>query len=173
VGTVFERLLDLLMSASGQILPVFVVREYEAGIILRLGKFVRRARTGLNFKLPILEVSIKVSTVLETFQSADQHLTTVDGHHVSIRNVAAFRVSDAKMFILDVEDAEGVVADCLMRVAADLVGSSRYDEIQHSEFEEQLFDRVSEAADDFGIEIVTVGLLRFFKFDAMLLTQSE
>jgi regulator of protease activity HflC (stomatin/prohibitin superfamily) len=60
-GIIVLLVLAIIFSAS----PFFTVEQGEAGVVLRFGKVTKVAPPGLNFKIPIMDRVVKMSTRIE------------------------------------------------------------------------------------------------------------
>jgi regulator of protease activity HflC (stomatin/prohibitin superfamily) len=64
--------------------PIFIVSEYESGVLLRLGKYKKNLSIGVNFKIPLLDEIFKVIKTIDTFHINPVDITTLDNKQVSV-----------------------------------------------------------------------------------------
>jgi regulator of protease activity HflC (stomatin/prohibitin superfamily) len=83
---------------------VKVLREYERGVIFRLGRLIGAKGPGLIFLIPIVDKMVRVSLRTVTMDVPAQDVITRDNVSVKVNAVAYFRVMDANKAIVDVED---------------------------------------------------------------------
>lgn len=81
-----------------------VLREYERGVIFRLGRLIGAKGPGLILLIPIVDKMVKVSMRTVPMDVPPQDIITKDNVTVKVNAVAYFRVMDANKAIVDVED---------------------------------------------------------------------
>ena len=87
---------------------VRVLREYERGVIFRLGKLLRAKGPGLIFLIPVVDRMVKVDLRVITIDVPKQEMMTRDNVPVSVDAVVYFRVIepvDAQLGFDEVVDA--------------------------------------------------------------------
>ncbi|MCP4582354.1 MAG: slipin family protein, partial [candidate division Zixibacteria bacterium] len=82
---------------------VKVLREYERGVIFRLGRLIGAKGPGLILLIPIVDKMVKVSMRTVPMDVPPQDIITKDNVTVKVNAVAYFRVMDANKAIVDVE----------------------------------------------------------------------
>ena len=83
-----------------------IFREYERGVIFRLGRFNRVGGPGLTIVIPLIEQVAKVDLRVITLDVPTQDVISRDNVSVKVNAVVYFRVVDADI-ILDQPDATG------------------------------------------------------------------
>lgn len=81
-----------------------ILREYERGVIFRLGRLIGAKGPGLILLIPIVDKMVKVSMRTVPMDVPPQDVITKDNVTVKVNAVAYFRVMDANKAIVDVED---------------------------------------------------------------------
>src|SRR5260370_4928664 len=82
-----------------------VAREYERGIVFRLGRlFPDPKGPGLFILIPIVDRMVKVDLRTITLQIPPQEVITKDNVPVRVNAVAYFRIVDPKAAIVQIED---------------------------------------------------------------------
>ena len=168
-----QALIDWLSGSFYQLIPLFVVADYEKAIVLRCGKFTKECQPGLHFKFPLLDVVHKTNITYDAGRLTTQYLTTADGVPVCLELYVGFTVSDVRTFFLEVEDAESVLVNCVSNTAASLVVENGYAYFMSHLFNSDLKEESQDEAEAFGICVEDVGVLSRFKFDRMFLTRTE
>src|SRR5512142_2290967 len=102
------------------ILPqmVRILREYERGVVFRLGKLLRAKGPGLILLIPIVDRMVKVDLRVITIDVSKQEMMTRDNVPVSVDAVVYFRVLDAEAAIIKVENfnkATSLIAQTTLR----------------------------------------------------------
>ena len=73
---------------------VKILREYERGVIFRLGRIIKTKGPGLIILIPIIDKMVKVSLRLVTMDVPSQDVITRDNVSVKVDAVVYFRVMD-------------------------------------------------------------------------------
>jgi regulator of protease activity HflC (stomatin/prohibitin superfamily) len=81
-----------------------ILREYERGIIFRLGRLIGAKGPGIIFLIPIIDKMVKVSLRTVTMDVPSQDVITRDNVSVKVNAVIYFRVIDPSRAIVQVED---------------------------------------------------------------------
>src|SRR5881397_2381086 len=102
------------------ILPqtVRILREYERGIIFRLGKLFGTKGPGLIFLIPIVDRMVKMDLRVVTIDVARQEVMTRDNVPVTVDAVVYFRVVDPVAAVVKVENflkATSLIAQTTLR----------------------------------------------------------
>ena len=106
----FDRLIDLVVEFIELFQFFAFIDEFEEGVILRQGRFHRVVGPGLRWIIPfsqedIITVNVKPEPMYLDLQS----LHTADGYICNIQIGIIWRVTDAKVFLIDNEDTEDIV----------------------------------------------------------------
>src|SRR5438093_10296194 len=123
-------LLEGLLKLVAWAIPIFVLgviilpqmirilREYERGVIFRLGKLLGAKGPGLVLLIPIVDRMVKVDLRVVTINVPQQEMMTRDNVPVTVDAVVYFRVVDAEAAIIKVEDfmkATSLIAHTTLR----------------------------------------------------------
>src|SRR5881227_275769 len=108
------------ISALTKIVPVFVVvfvlasiilpqairilREYERGVIFRLGKLLDAKGPGLIFLIPIVDRMVRMDLRIVTIGVAQQEIMTRDNVPATVDAVVYFRIINPSDAVVKVED---------------------------------------------------------------------
>ncbi|TFB08796.1 slipin family protein, partial [Candidatus Marinimicrobia bacterium MT.SAG.3] len=106
-----------------------VVREYDRGVIFRLGRLIGAKGPGLIILIPIVDKMVKVSLRVVTLDIPSQDIITKDNVSVKVNAVLYFRVVDPQKAIVEVEDylfATGQLAQTTLR---SILGQVELDEL--------------------------------------------
>ena len=139
---------------------VRVLREYERGVVFRLGRYVGTRGPGLIVLVPLIERMQTVSLRTVAMDVPPQDVITRDNVSVSVNAVLYFRVVSPERAILDVEDflfATGQLAQTTLR---SIVGQSELDEIlaEREKLNDQMQAVLDEQTDPWGIKVSLVEL---------------
>ncbi|CUS91522.1 SPFH domain / Band 7 family protein, partial [Candidatus Kryptonium thompsonii] len=81
-----------------------VLREYERGVVFRLGRLIGAKGPGLILLIPIVDKMVKVSLRTVVLDVPPQDVITKDNVSIKVNAVVYFRVVDPEKAIVEVED---------------------------------------------------------------------
>lgn len=148
-------LIVIILSAS-----IKVVREYERGIIFRLGRFIGAKGPGLFFLIPIVDRFVKVDLRTVVVDIPRQKVVTKDNVSVDVDAAVYYRVIDPAKAILQVENyaqATNLLAQTTLR---DVLGQVELDELltRREELGKKISSIVDELTEPWGIKVSMVAL---------------
>src|SRR5919108_708427 len=113
------------------ILPqaIRILREYERGVIFRLGKLLGAKGPGLIFLIPIVDRMVRMDLRVVTINVERQEVMTRDNVPVTVDAVVYFRVVDPQAAVVKVENflkATSLIAQTTLR---SVLGQSELDEL--------------------------------------------
>jgi regulator of protease activity HflC (stomatin/prohibitin superfamily) len=109
-------------------LAVRIVRQYEQGVVFRLGR-LRGARVpGLRLIIPFIDVMHKVSLRIVTMPIQSQGIITRDNVSVDVSAVAYYRVVDAVKSVLAIENVRAAINQIAQTTLRKVVGQHTLDQ---------------------------------------------
>jgi regulator of protease activity HflC (stomatin/prohibitin superfamily) len=135
-----------------------VLREYERGVVFRLGRYVGTRGPGLIILVPLIERMRKMSLRTVAMDVPPQDVITRDNVSVTVNAVLYFRVLEPEKAVIEVEDflfATGQIAQTTLR---SVVGQADLDELlaERDKLNAQLQTIIDEHTDPWGIKVMTV-----------------
>ncbi|HKI70641.1 MAG TPA: SPFH domain-containing protein, partial [Verrucomicrobiae bacterium] len=95
-----------------------VLREYERGVIFRLGKLIDAKGPGLILLIPVVDRMVKMDLRVVTIDVAEQEIMTRDNVPATVDAVVYFRVIDPAAAVVKVENfwkATSLIAQTTLR----------------------------------------------------------
>jgi regulator of protease activity HflC (stomatin/prohibitin superfamily) len=142
------------------ILPqvVRILREYERGVIFRLGKLIGAKGPGLITLIPIVDRMVKMDLRVVTIDVARQELMTRDNVPMTVDAVVYFRVVDPAAAVVRVENylkATSLIAQTTLR---SVLGQAELDELlsQRDKINLKLQEIIDRQTDPWGIKVTAV-----------------
>lgn len=154
----FDKLIDLLSNWIEQILPLFIIRDYEMGVLLRFGKYSRTVGPGIYPKIPFFDEVINQHVVVTTLSLPPQSLYTKDKQNIVVKGVVKYRISDVKTFLLEVYDAQDAISDMTQSILKNIVMDKTLDECIDPEIDSTLTKKARVESKKWGVEIQQVTL---------------
>jgi regulator of protease activity HflC (stomatin/prohibitin superfamily) len=168
----FDKLVDLLVSCIRLFMFWAVVDQYSRGVILRLGKFHRKAEPGFHWVRPFnIESVLQTNVVANTLEIGSQSLTTKDDVQVVITAVITYAISDVQIFLLDVEGGQQAVEDSAYGPIANVVMNHTYAELKAMDLPDKLLKLVRKPAKKYAVDVQQVSVKNFTKAKSLRLIQ--
>jgi len=135
-----------------------IVREYERGVVFRLGRLIGAKGPGLIILIPIIDRMVKVDLRTITLDVPTQEVITKDNVPVKVNAVVYFRIIDPEKAIVQVEDylaATSLIAQTTLR---SVLGQSELDELlaEREKINMNLQKIIDQQTDPWGIKVMTV-----------------
>ncbi len=135
-----------------------ILREYERGVIFRLGRLIDTKGPGLILLIPFVDRMIKIDLRTVTLNIPPQEVITRDNVPTSVNAVCYFRVIDPNKAITDVENyliATSQISQTSLRA---VLGKAELDEIlaERERLNESLQKIIDEQTEPWGIKVSTV-----------------
>jgi hypothetical protein len=108
---------------------VAIVRQYERGVVFRLGRVRNVREPGLRFMIPLVDLMRKVSMRTVTMPIQSQQIITRDNVSIGVAAVAYFRRVDAVKSIVEIEDVQVAVGQIAQTTVRNVVGRSLLDQV--------------------------------------------
>ena len=137
---------------------VKIVREYERGVIFRLGRLVGARGPGLFFIIPIVEQMIKIDLRVVTMDVAKQETMTRDNVPVTVDAVIYFQVVNPDFAVTKVENfvkATSLISQTTLR---SIVGQVELDSLlaERDVVNQKLQTVIDEQTEPWGVKVNTV-----------------
>ncbi len=135
-----------------------IVREYERGVIFRLGRLIGAKGPGLFFLIPVVDRMVKVDLRTVTLDVPSQEIITKDNVPSRVNAVVYFRIVNPENAIVQVENyfnATSLIAQTTLR---SILGMSELDELlaERDKINTKLQKVIDEQTDPWGIKVTTV-----------------
>jgi len=106
-----------------------ILREYERGVVFRLGRIIPIKGPGLVIILPVIDKIVKVSLRTVTMDVPPQDVITKDNISVKVNAVVYFRVIDPIKAITEVEDFYFATSQIAQTTLRSILGQSQLDDL--------------------------------------------
>jgi len=135
-----------------------VLREYERGVVFRLGRLIGQKGPGLIFLIPIIDRMVRVDLRTVTLSIPPQEVITRDNVPASVTAVCYFRVVNSSDAIVQVENfllATSQIAQTTLRA---VLGRAELDTLlsERDRLNDELQRIIDEQTEPWGIKVTTV-----------------
>src|SRR6478735_70190 len=135
-----------------------ILREYERGVVFRLGNLVGAKGPGLIFLIPAFDRIVKMDLRVVTIDVAKQEIMTKDNVPATVDAVVYFRVIDPVAAVVKVENfwkATSLIAQTTLR---SVLGQSELDELlaHREKINRTLQEIIDRQTDPWGVKVTAV-----------------
>src|SRR4030043_1216980 len=135
-----------------------ILREYERGVVFRLGRIIPVRGPGLVLIWPIIDKLVKVSLRTVTMDVPPQDVITKDNISVKVNAVVYFRVIDPVKAITEVEDFYFATSQIAQTTLRSILGQSQLDDLltKREEVNAELQKVIDFQTEPWGIKVTAV-----------------
>lgn len=110
------------------VLAVRIVKQYENGVLFRLGRVIGERQPGLRLIIPFIDVLQRISLRIVTMPIQSQGIITRDNVSVDVSAVAYFKVVDAVKSVVAIENVYAAIDQIAQTTLRKVVGQHTLDE---------------------------------------------
>jgi regulator of protease activity HflC (stomatin/prohibitin superfamily) len=153
-GLFFLIIFLIILAASA----IKVLREYERGVIFRLGRLIGAKGPGIFFIIPGVDKMIRVSLRLVTMDIPPQDVITRDNVSIKVNAVVYFRVVDPNKAVVEVENYLYATSQLAQTTLRSVVGQMELDELlaHREKLNMRLQEILDKHTDPWGIKVTLV-----------------
>ncbi len=135
-----------------------ILREYERGVIFRLGRLVGAKGPGLIILIPIVDRMVRVDLRTIAHDVPPQDIITKDNVSLKVNAVVYFRVMDPNNAVVEVEDYYFATSQLAQTTLRSILGQSELDDIliHREKINKSLQTILDQATDPWGIKVSMV-----------------
>ena len=135
-----------------------VLREYERGVLFRLGRLKPLAGPGLVFLIPFADRLVRVDLRTVTLTIPPQEVITRDNVPARVNAVAYFKVTDPARAITEVEEYPVATSQIAQTTLRSVLGHAELDDLlaERDQLNDSLRRIIDEQTEPWGIKVTTV-----------------
>jgi regulator of protease activity HflC (stomatin/prohibitin superfamily) len=149
-----------LIILAAIVLPqaIRILREYERGVIFRLGKLIGAKGPGMIILIPVVDRMVKMDLRVVTIDVAKQEIMTRDNVPATVDAVVYFRVVDPTAAVVKVENfwkATSLIAQTTLR---SVLGQAPLDDLlaQRESINQKLQEIIDRQTEPWGVKVTAV-----------------
>lgn len=137
---------------------VRILREYERGVVFRLGRLVGSKGPGIIILVPIIDRMVRVSLRTVAMDIPPQDVITKDNVSVKVNAVLYFRVMDPSKAIIEVEDFLYATSQLAQTTLRSVLGGAELDEMlaEREKINASLQEIIDSHSDPWGVKVSLV-----------------
>lgn len=125
---VITVIIVLVLALLALALSVRIVKQYERGVVFRLGRLLAARAPGFRVIIPFVDVLHRVSLRVVTMPIQSQGIITKDNVSVDVSAVAYFRVVDAVKSVVAIENVHAAIGQIAQTTLRKVVGQHTLDQ---------------------------------------------
>jgi len=163
-------LIEGLFKLAGWIIPLIILaviilpqairilREYERGVIFRLGKLLGAKGPGLIFLIPIVDRMVRMDLRVVTISVERQEVMTRDNVPVTVDAVVYFRVVDPEAAVVKVENFLKATSLMSQTTLRSVLGQAPLDDLlsQRESINQKLQEIIDRQTEPWGVKVTAV-----------------
>jgi regulator of protease activity HflC (stomatin/prohibitin superfamily) len=137
---------------------VRILREYERGVVFRLGRLIAQKGPGLILLIPFIDQMVRVDLRTVTLNVPPQEVITKDNVTVRVNAVAYFRVVDPNLAITEVENFLLATSQISQTTLRSVLGKAELDSLlaERERLNVELQQIIDEQTEPWGVKVTTV-----------------
>ncbi|HUX60665.1 MAG TPA: slipin family protein [Ignavibacteriaceae bacterium] len=135
-----------------------ILREYERGVIFRLGRLIETKGPGIILLIPMVDRMVKVSLRTIVMDVPPQDIITKDNVSLKVNAVVYFRVVQAEKVVVEVEDYYSATSQISQTTLRSIIGQSTLDELlsERDKINRELQHIIDEQTEPWGVKVSVV-----------------
>ena len=135
-----------------------VLREYERGVVFRLGRLIATKGPGLILLIPMIDRMERVDLRTVTLNIPPQEVITRDNVPCSVNAVAYFRIIDADRAIVEIENFLVATSQISQTALRSVLGKAELDQLlaECERLNEELQTIIDESTEPWGVKVTAV-----------------
>jgi regulator of protease activity HflC (stomatin/prohibitin superfamily) len=135
-----------------------ILREYERGVIFRLGRLINTKGPGIIFLIPIVDRMVKISLRIVVLDVPPQDIITKDNVSLKVNAVVYFRVVAAEKAVVEVADYLFATSQISQTTLRSVLGQSMLDELlsEREKINRELQQIIDERTEPWGVKVTAV-----------------
>jgi regulator of protease activity HflC (stomatin/prohibitin superfamily) len=149
----FAFFVAILLAAA-----IRILREYERGVVFRLGRLIGAKGPGLILLIPIVDRMVRVDLRTVTLNIPPQEVITRDNVPVRVNAVCYFHVVQATKAIVDVESFLNATSQISQTTLRSILGKAELDSLlaERERLNRDLQQVIDEQTEPWGVKVTTV-----------------
>jgi len=147
-----------LLATTAAAASVRILREYERGVVFRLGRLLPQKGPGVVLLIPFVDRLVRVSLRTVTLRVPAQDVITRDNVPARVTAVTYFRVVDPNKSIVEIQDVLAATSQIAQTTLRSILGKADLDTLlgEREKLNEDLQQIIDDQTEPWGIKVTTV-----------------
>lgn len=168
----FDKIFEFLASFFDYVKFYWIVEQYNRGILLRFGKFIKVLEPGYHWKWPFVDYVLEHTIVPTTMRLHHQSLHTKDDKAIVVQAVIKYQVSDVETLTMKVYDPVDAIGDMTQSIIKNILMERTWEEVLNPDLDNMITKKARVEARKWGIEIIQVTLVDIAKAPSFRMIQT-
>jgi regulator of protease activity HflC (stomatin/prohibitin superfamily) len=151
----------IFIAVTGVVLAgasVRVLREYERGVVFRLGRVTSQRGPGLVYLMPVVDRMVRVSLRTVTLEIPAQEIITRDNVPARVTAVAYYRVIDPTKSVIEIENVLAATSQIAQTTLRSVLGKAELDALlsERERLNEHLQHIIDDQTEPWGVKVTAV-----------------
>src|SRR6201996_749288 len=148
----------LVLALAGVASSIRVLREYERGVVFRLGRLMDQRGPGLQLLIPSIDRMVRVSLRTVTLRVPPQEIITRDNIPARVTAVAYYRVIDPSKAVTEVESFQDATLQIAQTTLRSILGVADLDTLlsNREHLNASLPEGIDSQTEPVGIKVTSV-----------------
>jgi regulator of protease activity HflC (stomatin/prohibitin superfamily) len=148
----------LVLALAGVASSIRVLREYERGVVFRLGRLMDQRGPGLQLLIPSIDRMVRVSLRTVTLRVPPQEIITRDNIPARVTAVAYYRVIDPSKAVTEVESFQDATLQIAQTTLRSILGVADLDTLlsNREHLNASLQEVIDSQTEPWGIKVTSV-----------------
>lgn len=152
----FDKLVDLLITTWEHFKPIFFILEYEQGVVLRAGTFLKVVKPGWHLRIPFVDDYFTDNVTFDTIDIREVNVTTLDGKTLSVGCKLDIEISDIKLALVNTHDWRSNLIDICRGIISDHLEDCNWEDIRKKTVKNAIEKRIQKRAEEMGINVTNL-----------------
>jgi regulator of protease activity HflC (stomatin/prohibitin superfamily) len=154
LGLIFVVIFLFILASAA----IKILREYERGVVFRLGRLIGSKGPGIIFIIPGVDKLLRISLRTVALEIPTQEVITRDNISIKVNAVVYFRVVDPNKAVVEIENYLYATSQLAQTTLRSVIGQSQLDELlsERDKINLQLQDILDKQTAPWGIKVSLV-----------------
>jgi len=152
----FDKLITLIQQFINELIPIFIIDEWEEAIVLRFGKYFNTYKPGVYYKIPFFDSVWRYTVITQSIDIPPQSVTTADSENVVVKGIIRFSIIDIKTFMLTITQPQDVLTDTTGGMIREIIEDTKW--VNIVDIDKRLTSEVGKFVKKWGIKVEKVTL---------------
>lgn len=133
--------------------PWCILNDYEGGVLMRLGRYRKDLKNGVNLKIPLVDSIVTNNIKTNTFEIQNVNVTTIDNKTITVSGIIEFDITNVKAYLIDYNDAETNVLDLAKGIISDYLTGCDWEDIKKKTTSTKIKNKLKNRFSEMGINV--------------------
>lgn len=149
-----DKLIAFLQDAWHSFKPIIFILQFEEGVLLRGGKFLKTLKPGYHFRIPFIDDYFSDNVAADTIAIKEVNVTTLDEKTISVGCTYDIEIIDIYKALIITHDWRSNLFDISKGIVSDHLEDCSWEEIRKKTTKNAIERKIQKRADEMGIKVM-------------------